>query len=133
MAAAVLVGVGVFVAVLVTEGVGVLVGFRSASPWACPSALLVGVAVGVRVGVLKIADCATHSVLEVSSLPVSVKPATAAPTPIVESCVAMNTIVWQVAGLVQSPSSRKPSALACVGGTLLPGARLPMVDPSVSS
>src|SRR5215471_12565586 len=39
----------------------------------------VAVLVGVAVGVLKTWDCAAHSVLKVTSAPVSVKPATAIP------------------------------------------------------
>ena len=42
-------------------------------------------------------------------------------------------IVSQVAGFEQSPSRRNPSGVDWVGGTLLPGARLPIVLPSVSS
>ena len=87
----------------------------------------------VRVGVLKMTGWAEHSVLVVMSLESMVNPAAATPAPMAPFWVAMKTITSQVAGLVQSPSSVKPSAVDWVGGTLLPGARLPIVVPSVSS
>jgi hypothetical protein len=89
VAAAVGVGVGVSVEVLVNDGVGVLLGVAVG----VSVGVSVGVEVGVRVGVLKTADCATHSVVCVISVPASREnPATDAPTPIEESCVAMKTI-----------------------------------------
>ena len=94
-------------------------------------AVAVGVRVGVdvRVGVLKFTPMALHSVPVVMSDASTVNPLAAIPDAKAPSCVATKTIVWQVPGLLQSPCRRKPSGELWVGGTLLPGARLPTVLP----
>src|SRR6185369_3465754 len=115
------VAVPVFVAVLVAVFVAVSVGVE------------VGVLVGVGVGELNTTEAELHSVLSVNSDESISNAAAAAPAETNPSCVAMKTMVSHVAGLLQSPSNENPSGELCVGGTLLPGARLPIVLPSVSS